>query len=205
MSENLIIFALLDIINHLKSHTMLGADYLNFDQAMKKGMSLIRTGENPTAGLMIVVGINVGLRIGDLLSLTYGDLRGETIEILEQKTRNKKGVKPRVIKVNDNIRMAMQHFTGAEHKDSFHAFRSQKGTVYSNKHVNRLLQKYFSGGSISSHSLRKTFGRRVWDNDGQSERALTYLNELFGHSTIKETKKYLGIRQEEIDDIYMNL
>lgn len=186
---------------------MLGADYLDFDQAQKKGMQLIRTGENPTAGLMIVVGINVGLRIGDLLTLTYGDLRKDTIYILEQKTRNKKGVKPREMPVNDNIRMAMQYFEGDEFKDSFHAFRSQKGTVYSNKHVNRLLSKYFGEGnkSVSSHSLRKTFGRRVWANDDHSERALTYLNELFSHTTIKETKKYLGIRQQELNNVYMNL
>lgn len=187
---------------------MIGADYLNFDEAMNKGMKLIRTGENPTAGLMIVAGVNLGLRISDLLTLTYGQLRQDKITLIEQKTRNKKGVQPRVLKINDNIKMAMSYFKDpTDHADGFHAFRSQKGTVYSNKHVNRLLAKYFGGGNknVSSHSLRKTFGRRVWDNDNQNERALIYLNQLFNHTTIGETKKYLGIHQEELNDIYMNL
>ena len=48
-------------------------------------------------------------------------------------------------------------------------------------------------------------GRRVWENDNQSERALVYLMELFNHSSLAITKRYLGIRQEELDDIYMNL
>ena len=59
--------------------------------------------------------------------------------------------------------------------------------------------------AISSHSLRKTFGRQVWNNNGESDKALLYLSELFNHSSPAITKRYLGIRQEELDDIYMNL
>lgn len=38
---------------------------------------------------------------------------------------------------------------------SFHAFRSQKGTVYSIQQVNRLIKKYFKGSRLSTHPLRK--------------------------------------------------
>ena len=180
---------------------MTGSTYLDFDQARNKGMKLIRTGENPIAGLMIVVGINVGLRISDLLSLTFGELRKEQITVIEQKTG-----KARQFKINDNIRQALKYFEDkTNYPDSFYAFRSQKGSVYSNKHVNRLLQKYFKGDRISSHSMRKTFGRRVWDMNNQSDKALTTLSQIFNHKDVSTTRTYLGIRQEEIDDIYMNL
>ena len=66
------------------------------------------------------------------------------------------------------------------------------------------MKKYFKG-KVSSHSLRKSFGRRVWSNDNESERSLIYLSELFNHSSSLTTRIYLGIRQEELNDIYLNL
>ncbi len=177
---------------------MTGSTYLDFDKALAKGMRLIRTEENRTFGLLIVTGINLGLRISDLLTLTYDHLRGESITIKEGKTG-----KERKLKVNHNIHAAMKLFPNEN--GSFHAFRSQKGTVYSIQQVNRLVKKFFKGSDVSTHSLRKTFGRQVWNNNQQTEKALLYLSELFNHTSVAITRKYLGIRQEELDDIYMNL
>ncbi len=86
-------------------------------------------------------------------------------------------------------------------------FTSQKGTRFSSQQVNRLLKEHFdsSKGQVSSHSLRKTFGRRVWYNNNQSEASLTYLSDIFNHSSTKTTRIYLGIHAEEIADIYLNL
>jgi hypothetical protein len=53
--------------------------------------------------------------------------------------------------------------------------------------------------------MRKAFGRRVYFQNNESEKALMYLMDLFNHSSMAITKKYLGIRQEELDNIYMNL
>lgn len=177
---------------------MTGSTYLDFDKTLAKGMRLIRTEENRTFGLLIITGINLGLRISDLLTLTYDQLRGESIIIKEGKTG-----KERKLKVNHHIHTAMKLF--ANENGSFHAFRSQKGTVYSIQQVNRLIKKYLKGSDVSSHSLRKTFGRQVWNNNQQTEKALLYLSELFNHTSVAITRKYLGIRQEELDDIYMNL
>lgn len=177
---------------------MTGSTYLDFDAAQGKGMKLIRSGENPNFGLLIICGINLGMRISDLLQLTYGDLRQAEINIKEKKTG-----KPRTLTMNDNIQQAMQYF--ANENPNFKAFRSQKGSSYSTQHVNRLMKQYFSGKDISSHSLRKTFGRRVWNNYGQSENALMYLSELFNHTSMGLTRKYLGIRAQELKNIYLNL
>ncbi|UJH90932.1 tyrosine-type recombinase/integrase [Antarcticibacterium sp. 1MA-6-2] len=177
---------------------MTGSTYINFDKAQGKGMKLIRTGENPVFGLLIITGVNLGLRISDLLSLTFNQLRSGTISITEGKTGKKRN-----LKVNENIRAALEYFK--EENGEFYAFRSRKGTVYSIQQVNRVIKKYFKGTDITSHSLRKSFGRRVWDNHQQSEKALVYLSELFNHTSVSVTRKYLGIRQTELDDIYMSL
>jgi integrase len=64
------------------------------------------------------------------------------------------------------------------------------------------MKKYFRKSDITSHSLRKTFGRMVWNVDNQSDRALMYLSELFNHTSASITRRYLGIKQEELNDIY---
>jgi hypothetical protein len=53
--------------------------------------------------------------------------------------------------------------------------------------------------------MRKTFGRRVYFNNNESDNALIYLMELYNHSSLMMTKKYLGIIQEELNNIYLSL
>ena len=58
-------------------------------------------------------------------------------------------------------------------------------------------------GNFSCHSLRKTFGRQVYNmNNDNSELALVKLMELFNHSSVSITKRYLGLRQEELLNTY---
>lgn len=175
---------------------MTGSEFIDFDKALNIGMKLIKTKENPNLGLLIVVGINLGVRIENLLKFTFKDLRKDNITIIEGKTGKK-----RTLVINDNIRKAITSFD--TNYDGY-AFKSQKGTIYSPQHINRLLKQYFKG-KVSTHSLRKGFGRRVWENDNQSERSLIFLSQIFQHSSISITRIYLGIRQKELDDIYINL
>ena len=176
---------------------MTGSDYLDFDEALKVGMELIISKENPRLGLLIIVGINLGIRMENLLQFKFEDLRKETVEIIEG-TNGKK----RTLYINDNIRTALSLF---QNEFNGFAFKSQKKTIYSPQQVNRLLKKYFKE-NISSHSLRKCFGRRVWQDDGQSERSLDYLCKLFQHTNVNSTRIYLGIAlKEELDNIYLNL
>lgn len=59
---------------------------------------------------------------------------------------------------------------------------------------------------FSTHSLRKCFGRGVYNqNSDNAEMALVKLMELFNHSSIAITKRYLGLRQEEILQTYDSL
>ena len=175
---------------------MRGSTYIDFELALSTGLDLIKSNRKPNFGLLIICGINLGLRIDDLLKLTYEDLKKERLVIREGKTK-----KLRSLLVNQHIHSVVETYFN---NSAGFAFTSQKGSVYSNQHVNRLLKIYFDG-KVSSHSLRKSFGRRVWDNDNQSERSLLYLSELYNHSSISTTRLYLGIRQEELDEIYLSL
>ncbi|WP_187388231.1 tyrosine-type recombinase/integrase [Seonamhaeicola marinus] len=179
----------------------IGSTYIDFEKANYKGQHLIKSGENPNFGLLIICGCNFGLRIGDLLKLNWNDLKGDEFDIIEKKTGKK-----RTIQINDNVKQAITYFKDSliYEKEGF-PFVSQKGTIYSIQQVNRLIKKEFGVKRKSSHSLRKSFGRRVWDTNGRTDQALLYLSEIFNHSNTNVTRRYLGIREEEIRDIYMRL
>ena len=51
--------------------------------------------------------------------------------------------------------------------------------------------------------IYETFGRQVYKMNGENSKlALVKLMELFNHSSIAITKRYLGLRQKEILQTY---
>ena len=91
--------------------------------------------------------------------------------------------------------------------DENFVFISQKGTVYRTQSINVILKSLFNTKrlQISSHSLRKAFARKVYENMNESENALVLLSDIFNHSNISITRRYLRIRQETIDNVYLTL
>lgn len=177
------------------------ADYIDFDRALNAGFKLIKEEKKAVFGLYIIVSINTGLRVSDILKLKWSDFDGDRLLLQEKKTK-----KNRVIQINDNIKKALSFFR-VDSEDFI--FLSQKGSIYSVQQINRLLRQTFYRESkthnISSHSLRKSMGRRTWEVYNESEKALIYLSELFQHSSTSITRRYLGLRDEELQDVYMNL
>jgi integrase len=175
------------------------SDYLDFEKMMFKSKNMLGNERTCIYAIYIIIAINTGLRSGDLLKLTFEDLRTEKLTIIEGKTK-----KTKTIALNENIKELVNKFgkgkTGSP-------FITQKKGVLSVQHLNVQLKKLIKekGLKISSHSMRKTFGRRVYFQNNESEKALMYLMDLFNHSSMAITKKYLGIRQEELDNIYLNL
>ena len=64
---------------------------------------------------------------------------------------------------------------------------------------------YVDYKNIGTHSLRKTFGYHIWHNAEDKEKALVMLMAIFNHSSVAMTKKYIGIMDEEIEDIFNGL
>ena len=184
---------------------MKGSDYIEYDKALNIGFKLLKDKKKRILGLYIITAINTGLRCGDILKLKWSDIleaNNNTLKLIEQKTK-----KPRSIQLNTNVLRAFNAFKVPNLSE--HIFKSQKGSVYSIQYLNRALKDIFSIESkhknISTHSLRKSFGRRIYESNNESEKALMYLNEMFSHSSIATTRIYLGIRQEELNNLYMNM
>lgn len=184
------------------------SDYLDYDKALNKGFSLLNDKKKCVLGFYIIFSINSGLRISDILNIKHKDLADEKIVIIEKKTQ-----KQRIITLNDVVKKAYVKFVSmldeadAKFSDDDFIFVSQKGSVYKTQSINDVLKIIFNTKKlqISSHSLRKSFARRVYQNQNESENSLVLLSDIFGHSSISITRRYLGIRQETISNVYLSL
>ena len=87
-------------------------------------------------------------------------------------------------------------------------FMSKKRTVYTVQRINMMLkmcrEKYgLDIEHFSTHTFRKTFGRNLINLSRENaEMALVKLSEIFGHSSTAITRRYLGLKQEEILECY---
>ncbi len=160
--------------------------------------------------LLISIGVFTGLRISDLLSLKYSNLIGkDVLTLTEKKTK-----KVRTIKLNPDLTSLVERIYRKQNLTNINQpiFINRFGNkVMDRSYVNVKLKEVFSKnrikieGNISSHLFRKTLGRRVIELNNYSNESLVLLMELFGHSSMSITKRYLGIRQQEINDIYLSV
>ena len=187
------------------------ADYIEYDHALNKGKLLLADPKKNIIGFYIIFSINVGLRVSDVLRLKHSDINklaiGDDLILQEQKTG-----KTRAITINTEVHnayhklVAMLKSTEKYDEQGF-VFISQKASVYSYKSIDRILKQIFRNKKlqISTHSLRKSFARRYYEQNNRSEHSLMLIGEAFNHSSLRITKKYLGLRKEEVKNIYLSL
>ncbi len=162
---------------------------------------------------LFVTGINTALRIGDLLQLRWMDIYDGSkntyrrhIDIYEQKTR-----KHAEIALNESciksFKLLRQHspfiyeteYIFCHKYDHFqHISRNRAYHIIKDAAVINHID-----GNISCHSLRKTFGYHAWKKGTPS----ALIMNIYNHSSIEITKRYLSISQDDKDELYnsMNL
>ena len=181
------------------------SDYMEWNTMLSLVRKLYKDG-NYRMSLLIGCGAFFGLRISDLLSLSWDMLLYE-----DQFTiREKKTGKRRVVRINNDFQRHINNCYRALkiEDDTEKCFLSQKKSVYSIQRVNAILKEIKRNYNLkiqnfSTHTLRKTFGRKVFESAGENANiALVRLSELFNHSNVSITKIYLGIRQEELLETY---
>ena len=182
---------------------------LDWDQFKSIIAKMERDGEFKYC-LLMTIGVFTGLRISDLLQLRFSQFEnGDILTIQEKKTK-----KIRRIKINPDLKTIVQRIKGkmGVYDSGQYIFLNRYGTKPVDKSwVNVQLKKYFKKygvemeGNISSHLFRKTLGNRVLKLNNYSGEAVILLMELFGHSSPAIPKKYLGIREREIHDVYDSL
>jgi len=180
------------------------ADYLPWSDMIVLVQKLERDSKLLFA-LLISVGAYTGLRISDLRLLRWEQLLDqEYLEIIETKTK-----KFRKIKLNAMLLEVVKRLFRQSGADSASLLFARKGKqkALSVQYINRKLKalKYKYGLKIknfSTHTLRKTFGRHIWESSNYSEKVITILSDMFNHTSYKVTRRYLGINEQDIDGVY---
>lgn len=145
--------------------------------------------------IMFLLGITVGLRISDILSLKKEDLLKTHIDIVEKKTRKRKRVK-----IPGYIKKDLMAYIN-QLSDGSYVILSRQGT---NRPIDRstayrILREAAEHANlkeIGTHTLRKTFGYHYY----KQTKDVAMLQELFNHTDQSTTLKYIGINQDLIDE-----
>lgn len=185
---------------------MLGGDRLNTVQPIRD-MELVRDIadclklQSMRNFVMFMTGIYSGLRISDILKLRARDVRNKKyISIREIKTRKEK-----LFVINKKLKKILDEYI-ADMKDYEYLFRNNRkcNKPISRQQAYNILSdagKKFGLDSIGTHTLRKTFGYHFYQ---QTKDAVT-LMKIFNHSDISITLRYIGIIQDNMDELMEKL
>lgn len=167
--------------------------------------------QNKRNALLFVMGIGTGLRISDILAMKVGDVIDERGRIKkeyyfrEKKTRKYKKVtfsKYVIPAIEDYLR----GYKGSMNRPLFVSQKRGKNgeeqpilREQAWKILTSAAKRVGITENIGTHTLRKTFGYHAYRNKNVS---IEYLQLLFNHRDPSITLRYIGILQEELDDIY---
>ena len=160
---------------------------------------------------MVTLGLNTALHISDILNLRWKDVYNfdqnlyyHHVSVLEKKTKKNNMF---VLNKNDIEALELLKETMSYIRPDFYIIKSRCGF---NKPLGRTraytiikeaAQELDIEGSISCHSLRKTFGYQAWKKGAQP----ALLMAIYNHSSIEIAKRYLSIDQGDKDEIFLNI
>lgn len=158
--------------------------------------------------VLVILGVHTALRIGDLLQLQWQQVYNEKnqvflshITITEKKTG-----KTRKIAMNPKVLEALRQYFPYRRGRFIFANNRKNARPISRVQAWRLLSDAASEigltEKISCHSLRKTFGYCAWTSGNVSPAVIM---EIYQHADYQTTRAYLGIVQDDLDEVYLNM
>ncbi len=153
--------------------------------------------------VLLMFGLYSGLRVSDILPLQVSQVMGDRIEIKERKTG-----KVKKFPINPVLRKAINHYIQERELESYdYLFPSRKkhradgvriahiGRVAA-YHIIREAGEHVGLENIGTHSMRKTFGYHHY----KQNKNVVLLMEIFNHASPDITLRYIGYKQDELDD-----
>lgn len=146
--------------------------------------------------MMVLIGFNTGLRISDILKLSYEDIGDEYIYIKEQKTK-----KMKEIPLNSVLKSELKRYSNGKDPLEYLIESRQGFKPITRQRAYQILQdiaKKFRIRNLGTHSLRKTFGYHFY----QKTKDVVTLQEIFNHVDPSVTLRYIGINRKIVNDAY---
>ena len=156
--------------------------------------------------VLIVMSVHPALRISDLLRLKWDDVYDfehsrvrESVSITEKKTN-----KTKIIALNSRVVCSLTLYVSAAKRGAF-LINGRNGGAISRVQAYRLIRAAAEALKlqcrVSCHSLRKTFGYFAW----KSGVPPVVIMEIYNHSSFAVTKQYLGVTQDDKNEVYLKL
>ncbi len=163
--------------------------------------------------LMVSVGVRLGLRVIDNLSLKWEDLMG--LEVGEKFVRVEKKTKlNRILVMSSKLKEVLDRVIEITNPNPNHfIFSSQKGKGLKpmciqtfNGYLKEIMKKYKVKyiGNCSSHLLRKSFvvGSIKKGFESGDHLSLVKVSRLIGHSSVSTTLRYTNFETNQMLDLY---
>jgi len=156
---------------------------------------------------LFTLGINSGLRISDLLKLKVVDVVFNSKIKDRIRIREKKTNKFKDFPLSKNATSAIKEYLKTrDYSENEPLFISRKNKGFllrqqAYKIINDVAKSIGITEKIGTHTLRKTFGYHAYNNGYD----ITLIQKLFNHSSPSVTLRYIGITQDELDDVYLSL
>ncbi|MDH7504675.1 MAG: tyrosine-type recombinase/integrase [Candidatus Acetothermia bacterium] len=169
--------------------------------------SMLKGEENPRNYLLFSLGINFALRVQDLLGLRVRDVLRDDKTIKDFLfVRERKRGRQRRIKINARAREALEYyFSKVQAKPDDYLFPSprDRNRPLSRVQAYRLINQWVDAvglteGRYGTHTLRKTWGYQARKHHGVP---IELIMEKLGHESPAVTKRYIGITDDEIEDV----
>ena len=169
--------------------------------------------------LLFLIGINIGIRGSDLRTLKWSFFFDKHDDVLEFKDRYvlqpmKQRKQKKFVKLyfNQTVKTSINDYISKypiENLDDY-LFSSRKGDEpIEVKSLWRIIKNTaIEAGikqNIGSHSLRKTWGFWCFHEAQDKNKALVTLQQCFNHSSTQVTLKYIGLMDDEIEDMYNSI
>jgi|SRR5699024_240761 len=148
--------------------------------------------------LIFLIGINTGLRVNDLVRLKVKDVKNQNVfTIREGKTNKRREINVKM------LRNEIDKFIEKKYANQY-IFSSQKGNqAITTTQVYRILNDaadFLGRNDVGTHTMRKTFGYHHY----KQFKDVAILQEIFNHAAPSITMRYIGIRQDEINESLSN-
>lgn len=165
-------------------------------------------GKNKRDYLLFMIGISSALRISDILRLKVEDVWTgkkpvEYVDLHEKKTGKYKRF-PVTPNLSKAIKEYMTEYSPAQDQFLFVSRVGENKPItrqYASMMLNEACDMVGITEPFGTHGVRKTWGYWAF----KQNISLDYISLALNHRSVAETKRYLGLLQEDLDNIYLQV
>jgi len=151
------------------------------------------------AWMIINLGLQAGLRVGEISNLEIKDLyieKGHSHVLIRQG----KGNKSRLVTIGESLRNHLRRYLKRRKSNSPYLFTSERSERMTTSAIQKVVKKVMKLAGLpahySIHSLRHTYATLLYKSSGNN---LRLVQQQLGHSSVQTTTVYANVMNEDVE------